>query len=123
MYSVKVRDFISSAHYLREYKGKCENLHGHNWEVEVTVEKKELASDGMVIDFKELKKYLKEIVDQLDHKVINDEVEYFKTHNPSAENLSKYIYDLIQEKVVNHGAKVKQVDVWEQRDSRASYYE
>lgn len=122
MFSVKVRDFIASAHFLREYKGKCENLHGHNWKVEVTIERETLASDGLVMDFKVLKKHLKEIVDSMDHKVLNDEVEHFKTINPSSENIAKYIYEVMAERIKDSNCKMKQVDVWEQRDSCASYY-
>lgn len=123
MFSVKVRDFIASAHFLREYKGKCENMHGHNWQVEVMIEKHELGKDGLVMDFKILKRYLKEIVDSMDHKVLNQEVEYFREINPSSENIAKYIYNVMADKIKESGCKVKKVDVWEQRDSCASYYE
>ena len=123
MFTVKVRDFIASAHFLREYKGKCENMHGHNWKVEATIAKAEVGSDGMVMDFKILKKHLKEIVDSMDHKVLNEEVDYFKTVNPSSENIAKYIYGILKEKIKDSECVVSQIDVWEQRDSCATYYE
>jgi len=122
MFSVTVRDFISSAHFLREYKGKCENMHGHNWQVEVTLEKQGLGPDGMVMDFKILKGYIKEITDELDHKVLN-ELEAFEDVNPSAENIARHIFKQVQERILGSNCRVAKVDIWEQRDSCASYFE
>ena len=80
MYTVRVRSHFSSAHNLRGYKGKCEALHGHNWRVETEVSSEKLDDIGMVIDFKELKKNLSDIVSGLDHKYLND-IEEFKQDN------------------------------------------
>jgi 6-pyruvoyltetrahydropterin/6-carboxytetrahydropterin synthase len=122
MFEIKVVLFFSSAHYLREYKGKCENLHGHNWKVEAAVASETLDGSGLVMDFGDLKKILKGILDELDHKLIND-IEFFKTHNPTSENMAFYIFQCLKEKLAVSGRRVKRVDVWETRDSRASYYE
>lgn len=122
MFSVTVRGFISSAHFLREYKGKCENMHGHNWQVDVTVEKQGLGPDGMVMDFTVLKGYVKEIVDELDHKVLN-ELEPFEDLNPSAENIARYVFKQVQERILGSNCRVAKVDIWEQRDSCATYFE
>jgi 6-pyruvoyltetrahydropterin/6-carboxytetrahydropterin synthase len=122
MFEIKVVSFFSSAHFLREYKGKCENLHGHNWKVEAVIGRRELTSQGLVMDFGDLKKILKGILDGLDHTLIN-ELEYFKTNNPTSENLAKYVYGELKKAVAPGGCAMVRVNVWEQRDSCASYYE
>jgi len=118
MYEVKVKSKFSSAHYLREYKGKCEELHGHNWHVEVTSCDRELNSIGMVVDFGKLKKELNEILQYLDHKHLN-EIEHFKTANPTSENIARYIYDKLTEKAPE--IKINAVTVWETDSSAATY--
>jgi len=118
MYEVKVKSKFSSAHYLREYKGKCEELHGHNWHVEVTSRDRELNSIGMVVDFGKLKKELNEILQYLDHKHLN-EIEHFKTANPTSENIARYIYDKLTEKAPE--IKINAVTVWETDSSAATY--
>jgi len=92
MYEIKVISDFSSAHMLRGYEGKCENMHGHNWKIEVVVSSEKLDKLGMVVDFKELKHKLKIILEELDHKNLND-IEYFKKINPTSENIAKYIFD------------------------------
>ena len=122
MYQIKViRDF-SGAHFLREYKGKCESLHGHNWKVEVIAESKELDSLGMVLDFGELKKLIDKVLDDLDHKLLN-ELESFKDCNPSSENIAHYIYCRIKDKLSGSPVKLDQVRVWETDSSCATYKE
>ena len=120
MYTVKVRAHFSSAHNLRGYKGKCEDLHGHNWHVEVAACSGQLDGTGMVIDFKELKNALKEVTEGLDHKHLN-QLDSFKTVNPTSENIAKYIYDVISAKI--HDAEIKEVTVWETDTSSATYGE
>ncbi len=122
MYQISVKSEFSAAHNLREYKGKCENLHGHNWNVEVSVESDSLNKEGMVVDFIELKKAVNELLDNLDHKYIN-EVEPFDKLNPTSENLSYYIFKGVSSRLKNSSIIVKKVDVWETESSRASYYE
>ncbi len=116
MYEVSVLLEFSAAHLLRNYKGRCENLHGHNWKVEIRVSSKEPDKQGMVVDFKELKKRSAAVLDELDHTNLND-VEYFKKVNPTSENIAKYIYD----RVKVQGLKIKAVTVWESDTSSATY--
>jgi 6-pyruvoyltetrahydropterin/6-carboxytetrahydropterin synthase len=116
MYSIKVEGSFSSAHNLRGYKGRCEDLHGHNWKVEVKVESKKLNKIGMVMDFKVLKSKLNAVLDELDHKYLNNE-RYFKKINPTSENITKYIYD----QLTAYGLKLKSVTVWESENSSATY--
>ena len=92
MFQVSVEETFSSGHALRGYRGKCENVHGHNYRVRVTVEGPQLDSIGLLCDFTEVKRVLREIIGGLDHQFIND-LEAFRTVNPSAENLAKYFYD------------------------------
>lgn len=122
MFEVKVASFFSAAHSLRGYEGKCESLHGHNWQVEVIVKSKSLNSQGLVLDFKDLKGALKQILDELDHKCLN-EVAFFKKRNPSSENIAYFIYKNISGALKKKGLEIAKVNVWEQRDSSASYYE
>ena len=125
MYEVTVQDTFAAGHYLRNYKGKCENPHGHNYRVVVTLQGRELDKAGLLLDFKDLKSVMKNTIEYLDHKMIND-VEPFTVLNPSAENLAKYFYDQ-----TNHHLKdctegrvsVKQVTIWETDTSVATYYE
>ncbi|MDP8253616.1 MAG: 6-carboxytetrahydropterin synthase QueD [Candidatus Kaelpia aquatica] len=122
MYQISIKSSFSAAHNLREYKGKCENLHGHNWNIEVFVESDRLNKEGMVIDFIDLKAILKEALAKLDHNYIN-EVKPFDSLNPTSENLSWYIFRAMGEALSDNGIRVKRVDVWETESSRASYYE
>jgi len=116
VYSIKVEGNFSSAHNLRGYKGKCEQLHGHNWKVEVVVAKDKLDKTGMVLDFKFVKSKLNAVLERLDHKYLNS-MPYFKKANPSSENMAKYIYDNIKSKI----ADIESVTVWENNTSSATY--
>lgn len=118
MYKVKVEAGFSAAHNLRGYKGKCEDLHGHNWKVEIAVEKSKLDKIGMVVDFRLLKEALNAFLEQFDHKYLN-EIPYFKKINPTSENIAKYIFDGIKPKI----SGLKTVTVWESENSSACYYE
>lgn len=92
MYEVTVEATFSSGHYLRNYRGKCENPHGHNYRLLVTLAGKSLDETGLLLDFKELKQVLRPVVDYLDHQMIND-LEPFTSMNPSAENLARYFFE------------------------------
>ena len=116
MYSIKVEGDFSSAHNLRGYKGKCEELHGHNWKIEVAVSKKKLDKAGMVLDFKFIKNQLDVVLEKLDHKYLNN-LAFFKKVNPTSENIAKYIYDSLKPKVTS----IKSVTVWESENSSATY--
>jgi 6-pyruvoyltetrahydropterin/6-carboxytetrahydropterin synthase len=107
-----VKDRFSSAHFLEHYKGKCEKMHGHTFEVEVYIKATELDKSGIGIDFTIIKNYLKEILP--DHKVLNDVFDF----SPSAENLSRYLYYKIKEKY-----PVSRVMVWESENAGALYTE
>ena len=129
MFRVVINDRFSSAHFLRNYKGKCENLHGHNYQVEVFVLAKHLNNDEMVIDFTELKKITKDVLNQIDHCLLND-IEFFKHNNPTSENIALYIYDKIlerfefDEKTKNKFANItlEKVRVWETDQQYAEYF-
>ncbi|MHC4660705.1 MAG: 6-carboxytetrahydropterin synthase QueD [Planctomycetota bacterium] len=119
MYRLTVEDGFSAAHSLREYRGKCENLHGHNWKVKAVFEAGKLNPIGMIIDFKDAKKLLKESMEEFDHKFINDNAK-FKTINPTTENIARHIFETISAKLPE-GVSVKKVTAWETPGSGASY--
>ncbi|MCS7279943.1 MAG: 6-carboxytetrahydropterin synthase QueD [Thermodesulfobacteriaceae bacterium] len=123
MYRLKIKDQFASAHYLRNYGGTCENLHGHNWKVEVIVEGEKLNEIEILIDFKELKNYLKEVLQELDHRLIN-EIPYFQKHNPSSENIARFIFEKLKSKLnsIPH-LILKEVTVFESDTASATYFE
>lgn len=118
MYSLKVESYFSSAHNLRMYHGKCEELHGHNWKVELVVAGEKLDKAGLLLDFKYLKNKLNAVLEKLDHKYLN-RIAYFKKLNPTSENIAKYIYDSLKLEVRG----LKSITVWESENSCATYYE
>ena len=122
MFQVSVEETFSSGHALRGYRGKCENVHGHNYRVRVTLEGPQLDSIGLLVDFTRLKQVMREIIVVLDHQFIND-LEAFRTVNPSAENLAKYFYDEVDRKLTGlpAGARITDTIVWETDTSRAQY--
>ncbi len=132
MYRIKIVTNFSAAHFLRNYKGKCEALHGHNWKVEIVVSRSDLDSLGMVIDFCDLKKIADSVLDELDHKNLND-IEYFsakasgasgaKAHNPSSENIARYIYEEVANNLASYNCTITEVRVWETENSCAMYQE
>jgi len=122
MFEVSVKAGFSGAHRLKGYRGKCESLHGHNWDVEVFVATKKLDHGGLSIDFKVLKNKLNGILASLDHRDLNG-IDFFKKANPSAENIAKYIYVNLKRALKGEKVSLRRVSVWETRDSRATYYE
>jgi 6-pyruvoyltetrahydropterin/6-carboxytetrahydropterin synthase len=125
MYEVTVEDTFAAGHYLRNYKGKCENPHGHNYKIRVTLAGAELDKAGLLLDFKDLKDVMKTTIERLDHQMIN-EIEPFTVVNPSAENLAKYFYDETSvrlSKVTNGRVRVKDVTVFETDITTARYSE
>ena len=117
MFEIRVTGEFSAAHNLRGYRGRCEELHGHNWKVEVIVLGEKLDKTGMLMDFKQLKMRLNKVLDRLDHKYIS-RLSYFKKSNPTSENISKYIYGSLKAQIPG----LKSVTVWESDNSSASYY-
>ena len=123
MYEVTVEATFSSGHYLRNYHGKCENPHGHNYRVRVTLTGEALDETGLLLDFKELKQVLRPVVDYLDHQMIND-LEPFTTLNPSAENLARFFFTKTNDHVLlatNRRVCVSHATVFETDSSSATY--
>lgn len=129
MFEVRVEADFSAAHFLKDYNGKCENLHGHNYKVYAHVRGSELNEGGMLLDFTRLKAALRAVCKELDHTNLND-FDYFK-QNPSAERIAMYIYDGIVTSLAADGIDVKNppagqpklyaIDVFETDTSRARY--
>ena len=117
MFEVKVQKYFSAAHHLLNYDGECENQHGHNWKVEVFVRGNELNKSNILIDFKVLKKKLTQVLDNFDHKDIN-ELEMFKNVSPSSEMLAKLIYEILEKDFPG----IHKVTVWETENNCASYF-
>ncbi len=122
MYTLTIEDSFSSAHQLRGYKGKCENIHGHNWKVVLSIKGTELDDIGLLIDFHDLKRILNTVLNHLDHKNIN-EIQPFDSINPSSENIAKYISTQINDQLASTGKpiSVESVTVWESDQSRCTY--
>ena len=120
MYRVSVRKHFDAAHYLRNYKGKCENLHGHRFEVVVALETQELDEIGLAFDFSELKKCLQEILERFDHVCMND-IPPFDEINPSSENMASTIYRELQPQFEGKPVSIASVEVWESPESCATY--
>ena len=122
MYELKVVTRFAAAHQLKMVTEKCENLHGHNWRIEVFVSGAELDHSGVLIDFGEIKKYLAGIIDSLDHKFLN-ELEFFKSANPSSENIAWFIAHELETSLKAHPlVNVSRVSVWESDDACATFY-
>ncbi|MFA4915597.1 MAG: 6-carboxytetrahydropterin synthase QueD [Syntrophales bacterium] len=120
MYEVAVKRSFSAAHILKEIGGRCEELHGHNFAVEVSIAVDDLNRLGLAIDFRVLKEWVEDILETLDHKYLND-IKYFKDVNPSAENIARFIYEGIAEKAHLQRVRVSQVIVWESDNAKVSY--
>ena len=120
MYELIVNGHFSSAHNLRGYRGKCEQLHGHNWAVETTVRKSKLDRLGMVVDFKEIKRVINSILDEYDHRYLN-ELPDFKRVNPTTENIARLICHKLAKQLKGLGVKVTRVCVWESDQNGACY--
>ncbi len=122
MFEVSVDETFSAGHALRGYKGKCENPHGHNYKVRVTLEGPALDSTGLLYDFVHLKQILHGVIGEMDHKYLNDQAP-FDAINPSAENIAKYLYDRTngQLRAVEPAPRISSITVWETDTSSATY--
>ena len=121
MYEVSVDETFAAGHALRAYHGKCENVHGHNYRVRVTLQGEQLDSAGLLVDFVELKRVLRAIIDRLDHTFLND-IPPFDELNPSAENMARYFYDeMVQGLGAGNAARVAEVKIWETDTATAAY--
>ena len=112
MYEIVVEQQIESAHYLRGYKGKCENVHGHTYGIIVRLKAAKLNDIGLVYDFTDVKRLLDAVLDKYDHKLLND-IPPFDKINPSAENIAATVCREVQSKLIRAPVTVKAVEVWE----------
>ena len=125
MYELTVEREFSSGHFLRNYHGRCENPHGHNYKVRITLAGAELDKAGLLLDFKLLKQVMRPVIDRIDHQMLN-ELEPFTTVNPSAENIARYFYDQTNQQLsdMTEGrVRVKDCTIWETDTTSATYYE
>lgn len=122
MYTLTIKTSFAAAHNLVNYQGDCENLHGHNWKVEVAVTANELDKAGLGIDFKVLKREAGVVINELDHKYLNENPA-FQNISPSSEHISRYLYQRISERLNNDNIKVESVTVWESDNASAKYHE
>lgn len=121
MFELKVVTHFAAAHQLKMVAKKCENLHGHNWKVEVCVAGEKLNEAGVLVDFGELKQKVSEIMTRLDHNFLN-ELEYFNDSNPpSSENIAQYIANSLQAMIKNPEIRVTSVTAWESENACATY--
>jgi len=120
MFEISAEYSFAAGHALRGYKGKCENIHGHNYKVQVTVAGERLNSIGLLMDFVDLRAAIKAVADRLDHRFLND-LPPFDQLNPSAENLAKYFCDGLDLQVREQGLRVRAVTVWETDTTSATY--
>jgi 6-pyruvoyltetrahydropterin/6-carboxytetrahydropterin synthase len=120
MYLSSITATFSAAHYLKNYRGKCENLHGHNWRIEVRVECESLDEAGMGLDFTLLRKHTAAVLSGLDHSVLN-ELEPFREQNPSSENIARHIFSEIGKLVGDERVRLLAIRVWESDTSWAEY--
>ena len=121
MFEVSVEETFAAGHALRGYRGKCENVHGHNYRCQVTMEGEQLDSIGLLVDFVELKRTVHSVLDRLDHQWLND-YPPFNEINPSAENMARYIYDEVHAGLpTNNGVRLDSVKLWETDTCSATY--
>ena len=120
MYHLTIYSHFAAAHNLLHYQGDCENLHGHNWKVEVTVKTPVLDEAGLGMDFKILKAKVKQILGELDHVYLN-QLEHFKNRSPSSENLARYIFEKVEAELKGGDVQVERVNVWESENACAAF--
>lgn len=120
-FEVMIERNFSSAHQLRGYKGKCENLHGHNYRIEIFARGRELDNIGLLVDFGDLKAAADEVVQYLDHRNINELPPFDEELNPSAENLARYILERVAAQVGDERVQVYKVRCYETPTSVATY--
>ncbi|HHT9120338.1 MAG TPA: 6-carboxytetrahydropterin synthase QueD [Candidatus Hypogeohydataceae bacterium YC41] len=121
MYELIVEADFAAAHALRGYKGECENLHGHNWKIQVILKAETLNGLGMVMDFKDVKRTLDNILERFDHRYLND-LALFKEENPTTENVARILYQELSKRLPQRLA-VSKVTTWESASCGASYFQ
>jgi 6-pyruvoyltetrahydropterin/6-carboxytetrahydropterin synthase len=121
MFEVTIEESFSAGHALRNYHGKCENVHGHNYRCQVTLTGEELDEIGLLVDFVALKKAVHAVIDRLDHQWLND-LPPFDKLNPSAENIARYIHDEVETGLqIPAGVRIESVKLWETDTCSATY--
>lgn len=125
LYELTIHCDFEAAHCLPDYPGKCRRLHGHNWQVEVTITGNQLDEMGMLMDFKVFKQEVNSVLDTLDHYYLN-ELEPFKNMKPTAENIARYLFENISDRPAfaasGRGLRITRVKIWESPHSAASYF-
>ena len=121
MYELKVVTHFAAAHQLKMVAKKCENLHGHNWKIEICVAGKDLNKAGVLIDFGELKQHVSIIMARLDHKFLNELDDFNDDYPPSSENIAHYIAKTLQSMIDSPDIKVARVTAWESENACATY--
>jgi 6-pyruvoyltetrahydropterin/6-carboxytetrahydropterin synthase len=122
VYELKIITQMAAAHQLREFHGKCEKLHGHNWKIEVLVTGQGLGDKGILIDFKLIKEAAQKVLGEMDHSFLN-ELECFKSINPSSENIARHIFLSLSKLLNDVHVRVSKVTAWESDSTCASYME
>ena len=122
MYELIIKTHFSAAHKLNNYYGKCENLHGHNWAIEVILSGKKPDKTGLIIDFRDAKKIIAKTIDSFDHKYLND-LKDFKKNNPTTENIARILYKQLTPPFKKYKVSVRKVGVWESPECGAYYSE
>ena len=120
MYELRVVTRFAAAHQLTMVGSKCENMHGHNWKIEVYVTGDKLNAAGVLVDFGEIKDQLAEVMEKLDHKYLN-ELDYIPDGKPSSENIAYFVATELQSKIDSSSARVSRVTAWESDDACATY--
>lgn len=120
MFEIVVEKYFDAAHYLRGYKGKCENIHGHRYTIRVRLKAAGVNEIGLAYDFTDIKRYLSEIIDRYDHTSLND-VEPFDKINPSAENIAGTIFAELKPKLFSEAVTISAVEAWETPQQGAIY--
>jgi 6-pyruvoyltetrahydropterin/6-carboxytetrahydropterin synthase len=120
VYEVKIITDFSAAHNLRDFRGKCEHLHGHNWRVEVVMRGRQLDESGVLIDFREVKEAVRDILEALDHRYLND-LPFFREHNPSSENIVRYLFERLAQRLDDENRRLSSVSAWESADACATF--
>ena len=120
MFEITIEETFAAGHALRNYKGKCENVHGHNYRCQVTLVGEQLDDIGLLVDFVEVKRVVHAVLDRMDHQWLND-FPPFDRLNPSAENMAKYIYDEVSAGLAKENARVSGVRLWETDTASATY--
>ena len=121
LFEVKIISSFGAAHNLKDFRGKCENLHGHNWKIEVVLRGKSLEENGILVDFGEVKAATREVLEEVDHKYLN-ELPFFSQNNPSSENIALFLFEKLSLKLNTENIRLHSVSAWESDEACATYY-